>query len=175
MPPVATKVMSPSAQVGAVSARRAAARRADTVVVTLAAQLTRWSVPALRITLGLVFLGFGLLKFFPGASPAEQIVTQTVEALTFGLVHGTGAVILTAIVETFVGLVLLTGRCIRVGLVVLAVVLVGIMSPIVLFPGELFGHGMTLMGQYVLKDLVFAAAAAVVAAVTLGARLTRDA
>ncbi|MEV7962602.1 DoxX family protein [Oerskovia paurometabola] len=149
--------------------------RSDAVAVALAAHLTRWSVPALRVTLGLVFLGFGVLKYFPGASPAEQIVTQTVGALTFGVVEGTAAVVLTAVVETVIGLTLLTGRWLKVGLVVLAVALVGMMSPVVLFPGELFGDGMTLLGQYVLKDVVFVAAAAVVAAVTLGARLTCDA
>ncbi|WP_225227664.1 DoxX family membrane protein [Oerskovia rustica] len=149
--------------------------RADAVVVAVAVHLTRWSVPALRVTLGLVFLGFGVLKFFPGASPAEQIVTQTVGALTFGVVEGAAAVVLTAVVETVIGLTLLTGRWLKVGLVVLAVALVGMMSPVVLFPGELFGDGMTLLGQYVLKDVVFVAAAAVVAAATLGARLTCDA
>lgn len=151
------------------------AHRVDTAILGLATFLNRWSIPALRVSLGLVFFGFGLLKFFPGASPAEQIVTQTVEALTFGLVHGTGTVVLTAVVETFVGLTLLTGRWLKVGLVVLAVVLVGVMAPAVLFADELFGDGMTLMGQYVLKDIVFVAAAAVVAASALGARLTRDA
>ncbi|RXR22429.1 DoxX family membrane protein [Oerskovia turbata] len=144
------------------------------MVVALAVHLTRWSVPALRVSLGLVFLGFGVLKFFPGASPAEQIVTQTVGALTFGVVEGTAAVVLTAVVETVIGLTLLTGRWLKVGLVVLSVALVGMMSPVVLFPDELFGDGMTLLGQYILKDVVFVAAAAVVAAVTLGARLTCD-
>lgn len=153
----------------------ARARRSDTVTLALATFLTRWSVPALRISLALVFLGFGVLKFFPGASPAEQIVTRTVEALTFGVVHGAGAVLLTAVVETFIGVTLLIGRWLKVGLLVLAVALVGIMAPVVLFPGDLFGDGMTLLGQYVLKDIVFVAAAAVVAAVTLGARLTREA
>ncbi|MFF2622421.1 DoxX family membrane protein [Oerskovia jenensis] len=155
--------------------RQGPARRSDAVVVALAVHLTRWSVPALRVTLGLVFLGFGVLKFFPGASPAEQIVTQTVGALTFGVVEGAAAVLLTAVVETVIGLTLLTGRGLKVGLIVLAVALVGMMSPAVLFADELFGDGMTLMGQYVLKDVVFVAGAAVVAAVTLGARLTGDA
>ena len=149
--------------------------RSDAALVALTAVLVRWSVPALRVMLGLVFLGFGVLKYFPGASPAEQIVTQTVGALTFGVVEGTAAVVLTAVVETVIGLTLLTGRWLKVGLVVLAVALVGMMSPVVLFPGELFGDGVTLLGQYVLKDVVFVAAAAVVAAVTLGARLTCDA
>lgn len=149
--------------------RRAAARR---LREGLCERLAAWSVPALRVALGLVFLVFGVLKFFPGASPAEQIVRRTVEALTFGLVDGTAAVVLTAVVETAVGLALLTGRALRAGLVVLAVTLAGVLSPVALFPGDLFGDGMTLMGQYVLKDVVLVAAAGVVAAATLGARFT---
>jgi|SRR6478609_4249489 len=149
--------------------------RVDTAVVATARFLTRWSVPALRVALGLVFLGFGVLKFVPGASPAEEIAARTVETLTFGLVGGTAAVLLTAVLETFIGLCLVTGRFLKVGLVALAVAMAGILSPIVLFAGDLFGHGMTLLGQYVLKDLVLVAGAAVVAAVALGARLKLEA
>ena len=147
----------------------------DAAVAATARVLTRWSVPALRVALGLVFLGFGVLKLVPGASPAAAIAARTVETLTLGLVGGTAAVVLTAVLETFIGLTLLTGRLLRAGLLALAVAMAGILSPIVLFAGELFGHGMTLMGQYVLKDLVLVAGAAVVAAVALGARLRLDA
>ncbi|PTU57944.1 DoxX family protein [Sphaerisporangium cinnabarinum] len=147
----------------------------DAAVAATARVLTRWSVPALRVSLGLVFLGFGVLKLVPGASPAAAIAARTVETLTLGLVGGTAAVVLTAVLETFIGLTLLTGRLLRAGLLALAVAMAGILSPIVLFAGELFGHGMTLMGQYVLKDLVLVAGAAVVAAVALGARLRLDA
>jgi len=150
------------------------ALRADLAVTALARVLTRWSVPALRVALGLVFLGFGVLKFFPGASPAEEIAARTVETLTFGLVPATAAVLLTAVMETFIGLTLLSGRLLRTGLVVLAVAMVGILSPVALVGDELFGHGMTLLGQYVLKDVVLVAGAAVVAAVALGARLRLD-
>lgn len=176
------RVAHPSAPSTTPSARRRAtvlperlAGRVDAAVDATARFLTRWSVPALRVALGLVFLGFGVLKFFPGASPAESIAARTVETLTFGLVGGTAAVVFTAVLETFIGLTLLTGRLLRTGLVALAVAMAGILSPIVLFAGELFGHGMTLMGQYVLKDLVLVAGAAVVAAVALGARLKLDA
>ena len=52
----------------------------------------------------------------------------------------------------------------RFGLVMLAVAFVGILSPIVFFPGELFtADGPTLLGQYVLKNVVLIAAALVVA------------
>ncbi|MFI2102257.1 DoxX family protein [Isoptericola sp. NPDC019693] len=151
------------------------ALRLDVAVSALARFLTRWSVPALRVALGLVFLGFGVLKFFPGASPAEEIAGRTVETLTFGLVPATTAVILVAVMETFIGLTLVTGRLLRVGVVVLAVAMVGILSPVALFGDELFGHGMTLLGQYVLKDVVLVAGGAVVAAASLGARLRLEA
>ncbi len=154
---------------------RSIARKIDTTITILARFLARWSVPALRVALGLVFLGFGALKFVPGASPAESIAARTVETLTFGLVSGMTAVILTAVLETFIGLTLVTGRLLKVGLLVLGGAMVGIMSPIVLFADELFGDGMTLLGQYVLKDVVLVTGAAVVAAVALGARLRRDA
>ena len=147
----------------------------STGIARAEAQVARWlaahSVSLLRISLGLVFLGFGVLKFFPGASPAEDLVMRTVDALTLGVVSGTPAVVLTAAMETFIGLTLVTGRGLRAGLVVLAGAMVGIMSPLVLFPGDLFPGGLpTIEGQYVLKDIVLAAAGAVVAARALGAK-----
>lgn len=146
------------------SAARAATR--------FAAWLAQHSVTTLRISLGLVIAGFGALKFIPGASPAEELVIQTTEALTFGAVTGTTAVVLTAVLETFLGVTLLTGRWLRVGLVVMAGWLGGIMAPVILFPGEMFAGGFpTLAAQYVLKDIVLAGAWAVVAAHVLGARL----
>ncbi|WP_435737323.1 DoxX family protein [Cellulosimicrobium sp. PMB13] len=147
----------------------------DTAVGATARFLTRWSVPALRVAIGLIFLGFGVLKFVPGGSPAETIAARTVETLTFGVVGGTTAVLFTAVLETFIGLCLITGRFLKIGLLALAVALAGILSPLVLFFGELFGDGMTLMGQYVLKDAVLVAGASVVAAVALGARLKLEA
>lgn len=126
--------------------------------------LAQHSVPALRISLGLVIAGFGVLKFIPGASPAEELVMQTTEVLTFGAVSGTTAVVMTAMLETYLGLTLLTGRGLKVGLLVMAGWLGGIMAPIVLFPNEMFPNGFpTLAAQYVLKDVILAAAWAVVA------------
>ena len=134
--------------------------------------LTAFGVPTLRISLGLVIAGFGLLKFFPGASPAEGLAMQTTEVLTFGLVDGRPAVLATAAIELALGLILMTGRCIKPGLVLMAGWLAGILSPVVLFPAEMFPGGLpTLAAQYVLKDVVLAAAWLVVAAEAFGARM----
>ncbi len=150
-------------------------RTAVTAVVDrLADILTAHSITVLRISLGLVFLTFASFKFVPGASPAEDLAVATVDKLTFGLVSGDMALLLTAVTETIIGLTLLTGRFVKVGLVVLAGALVGILSPLVLFPDQMWsGNGPTLTGQYVFKDIVLVAGGLVVAAHALGAQLRR--
>jgi uncharacterized membrane protein YphA (DoxX/SURF4 family) len=142
--------------------------------LALSRWLARYSIDVLRVTLGLVFLGFGLLKFVPGLSPAESLAAQTLDILTLGLIPARLGLILVAGLETTIGLLLLTGRGMRLALALLVVELIGIMSPIVLLPGEMFRgapFAPTLAGQYVLKDIVVGAAGLVVAARTLGARL----
>jgi len=145
---------------------RAAAHR-------IAKLLARHSIGLLRVSLGLVFLGFGMLKFFPGLSPAEPLVVRTMEVLTLGIIPGPVALAGVAALETFIGLALLIGgRMLGFGLLALAAAMVGILSPLVLFAGDLFGSGPTIEAQYILKDVVLAASALVVAAKALGARLT---
>lgn len=140
--------------------------------------LIRYSVIALRISLGAVFLGFGVLKYFPGVSPAQSLVLATMHLLTFRLVPsvipGMAAMAVVATLESVIGLLLITGRRMRLALVLLAVELAGILSPIVLLPGRMFAgpdHMPTLEGQYVLKDVILLAAGMVVAAVAGGAAL----
>jgi uncharacterized membrane protein YkgB len=129
----------------------------------------RHSVTALRLSLGIVFLAFGVTKFIPGVSPVRELVEHTVGTLTFGIVTGTAAMVVTATIETFIGLTLVTGWGLRAGLFVLLASMVPIMSPLVLFPGELFPGGLpTLEAQYVFKDLVLAAGTLVVTAKAMG-------
>ena len=138
----------------------------------LKALLERWSVPALRVALGVVFVAFGVLKFFPGMSPVESLVEATWGVLTFGIVGGPLALILTAVLETVAGLALISGVFARFGLVLLAVTFVGIFSPLLFFPDAIFeAGGPTLLGQYVLKDVVLVAAALVVASRVLRGRI----
>jgi putative oxidoreductase len=141
------------------------------MIDTIRGVLSRYSIDILRVSLGLVFLGFGSLKFIPNASPAEEIAKRTLDTLTFGLIDGSSALVLTAIMEVFIGLTLVTGKLLKTGLVVLAGALIGIMSPLVLFFGDLFPGWPTLEGQYVLKDIVLASAGLVVGAKALGARM----
>jgi uncharacterized membrane protein YphA (DoxX/SURF4 family) len=140
--------------------------------------LARHSITLLRISLGLIFLGFGLLKFFPGHSPAAALAARTLGVFTLGLLPADVDRVLVATLETTVGLCLTTGWFLRPGMLLLGVNMVGILSPLVFFPHELFPRGLTaptLEGQYVVKDAVLLCAGLVVAAHGLGARLVVEA
>jgi uncharacterized membrane protein YphA (DoxX/SURF4 family) len=135
----------------------------------------RHGMDALRISLGVTFLIFGAFKFVPGLSPAEPLVTRTLHALSLGLVGQGPAMVLTAVVETVIGLTLTTGRFLRVGVALLGVAFVGILSPLVLFAGDLvLRHGPTLEAQYVFQDIVLVAAGFAVAGHAVGARIVAD-
>lgn len=140
-------------------------------------QLVRHSLTALRVAVGLVFLGFGVLKFFPGVSPAQGLTEATTDILFLGLVPGPLALVFIAALESAIGLIFVTGRGMRLGIWLLAVEFVGILSPLVLLPGRLFAGphlAPTLEGQYVLKDLILVAAGMVIAAGTFrGGRIVR--
>ena len=136
--------------------------------------LVRYSIALLRLSMGLVFLGFGVLKFFPSISPIEELATRTTVALTLGLVTGHHAMDLIAGLECLIGACFLTGRFLRVGVWLMAVQMLGAMSPLLLFPGELFHgpfHAPTLAAQYIIKDIILVAAGMVVAATWTGAKI----
>jgi len=142
--------------------------------------LVRHSIAALRISVGAVFLGFGVPKYFPGVSPAEGLAADTTHVLFLGLVPPDVALVIVATMECFIGICFLigTGPVMRAAIWVLAAQFVGILSPLVIEPAALFSgphHAPTLEGQYVLKDIILVAAGMVIAAGTFrGGRMVRD-
>jgi putative oxidoreductase len=130
------------------------------------ARFTRGAgIPLLRIGLGVVYLWFGVLKLFPGGSPAQDLVERTVSALTFGIIHGDLARLSAAITEIGIAVVLLSFRAPRLCAVVLIGHVVLVSTPLVLFPGEMWGGPLqaSFEAQYILKNLVTVAAAVVIA------------
>ncbi|MDQ3676675.1 MAG: DoxX family membrane protein [Actinomycetota bacterium] len=156
-------------------ARSRPAQRLEEIEFALHRWLVAHSVTFLRVSLGAVFLGFGFLKFFPGVSPAEDLVVRTTSILTFDLLPDSVAIVAIAVLECVIGLWLISGRALRGAIYLLAVQLVGILAPVVLLGGSLFSgpHGApTLQGQYVLKDVILVGAVLVIAATVRGGRLT---
>jgi len=143
----------------------------------ITAALARAGVPVLRLGLGIVFLWFGVLKFFPGLSPAADLATRTIERLTFGAISPETALLLLAAWETLIGLGLLSGRFLRATLFLLALQMAGAVTPLLLFPGETFTQfplAPTLEGQYIIKNIVLIGAAMVVGSTVRGGRLVPE-
>jgi len=128
--------------------------------------LGRHAITFLQISMGVIILGFGFLKYFPGLSPAEHMVLTVNRDLTFGLMPDRITLMLFATFECVIGLSLITGFGLRVIIYPMGAWAVGILSPLVLMPAELFSgpdHTPTLEGQYVLKDVILLAATLVIA------------
>lgn len=117
-------------------------------------------VTLIRVFLGVNFLWFGMLKFFPGVSPAETLATMTINVLTFGLIAPTVSMKLLALWEVLVGLGFLSGRFIPFFVRIFMIHMVLTFTPLFLFPELCFTHppfALTIVGQYIIKNLVFIA------------------
>jgi uncharacterized membrane protein YphA (DoxX/SURF4 family) len=139
--------------------------------------LADMGIPVLRVALGVVFLWFGLLKLIPGLSPAEGLAGKTIETLTLGVVPPSVSLPALGVVESLIGIGLLTGWFLRAVLLVLAIQMLGTLTPLVLFPDEAFVRFPfvpTLEGQYIIKNLVLIAAAMVIGATVRGGRLVAE-
>jgi uncharacterized membrane protein YphA (DoxX/SURF4 family) len=140
--------------------------------------ITAWmaknGILLLRISLGIVFFWFGVLKFFPSVSPAETLATDTISLLTFGIVAPDISLPLLAAWEVAIGLGLITGRFMRVTLLLLFLQMLGTVTPLVLFPDaawRVFPIVPTLEGQYIIKNIVLVSAGIVIGATVRGGNL----
>jgi len=127
--------------------------------------MTEYGIRLLRISLGIIFLWFGVLKFFPGSSPAEQLATNTISILTFGLIKPAVSIYLLAAMETLIGLGLIFRIFLRTTLLILFFQMLGAITPLFLFPAETFTIipiSPTLEGQYIIKNIVLISAGIVI-------------
>ncbi|HTP24786.1 MAG TPA: DoxX family protein [Anaeromyxobacteraceae bacterium] len=139
--------------------------------------MARNALALLRMSVGIVFLWFGLLKFFPGLSPAQDLVARTVRILTFGVVPPAISVPVLAAWECLIGLGLVTGRCLRGTLALLFLQMSGTILPLFFFPHETFTRvpfAATLEGQYIIKNMVIVSAGLVIGATVRGGALVAD-
>lgn len=143
--------------------------RFDRVDANITAWMAGSGITILRIALGIVFLWFGTLKFVPGLSPADELVRATVPFLPGDLF-----VPFLGLWEVVIGLGFITGRALRLTILLLFLQMPGTLSPIVLLPERVFTvfpFALTLEGQYIVKNVVLIAAALVIGATVRGARL----
>lgn len=147
----------------------------DTADRFLTASMARHGILILRVSVGVIFLWFGFLKFFPGLSLAQDLAVKTIDILTFGLVPTKIALMALATWECAVGLGLVFGVFLRATLFLLWLQMIGTAAPLFFFPSESFTripYVPTLEGHYIIKNLVLASAGLVVGATVRGGRLS---
>jgi uncharacterized membrane protein YkgB len=121
----------------------------------------RYSPTFLRLTLGIVYLHFGYLKFYPDLSPAETLASQTVMGMSWHWLDAHTSLRLLAILECAIGLGFLFHVWMRGVFVLFVFHMIGTFVPLYVLPEFAFKIAPlapTLEGQYILKNVVFVAA-----------------
>lgn len=131
--------------------------------------MARYGLPILRIGLGIIFFWFGALKLWPGLSPAEELVRNT----TY-FVNPDWFLPVLAVWEMAIGLGLIFNIFMRLTLLLLFLQMPGTALPLVILPEvvwTVFPYGLTLEGQYIIKNLVLIGAGLVIGGTVRGGRI----
>ena len=135
-------------------------RTYDELDIFITKFMSKWGITFLRYSLGIIYIWFGILKPF-GLSPAQELVENTVywfdNPKTFVPILGWW--------EVVIGLTMCIKPLIRVSIFLLFIQMPGTFLPLVLLPEVCFNNfpfGLTLEGQYIIKNLIIISAALVV-------------
>ncbi len=122
--------------------------------------LARHSISLLRWSMGIVFIWFGALKFIPGLSPAEGLIRASVPLVPMEIF-----IPLLASWEIIIGIGLISNRWMRTTILLLLLQMIGTISPLFVRPDLVWiamPFGLTMEGQYIIKNLVLVSAALVI-------------
>ena len=122
--------------------------------------MSKWGVTLLRYSLGIIYIWFGSLKPLR-LSPAQELVENTV----YWFENPKTFVPILGIWEVVIGITMIIKPLIRVSIILLFIQMPGTFLPLVLLPEVCFTSfpfGLTLEGQYIVKNLIIISAALVV-------------
>ena len=131
-------------------------QKLDRMDKTITDTLKKLAFPVLRYSLATIFIWFGLLKII-GVSPAQQLVANTVY-----WVDPSWFVPTLGWWELIIGLLFLYKPLIRGAIFLLLPQMLGTFLPLLLLPAVTFTtipYGLTLEGQYIIKNLILISAA----------------
>ena len=138
----------------------------------LTAWMGRYGLTMMRVALGIIFFWFGALKLFPGLSPAEDLVRNSVPFVDPVLFQP-----VLAVWEMAIGLGLITGYFMRLTLLLLFLQMPGTALPLFVTPEAcftVFPFGLTLEGQYIVKNLALITAGIVLGSTVRGGRIVTE-
>ena len=122
--------------------------------------MSKWGLTLLRYSLGIIYIWFGALKPL-GLSPAQELVENTV----YWFENPKTFVPILGIWEVVIGITMIVKPLIRISIFLLFIQMPGTFLPLVSFPEVCFTNfpfGLTLEGQYIVKNLIIISAALVV-------------
>ena len=141
--------------------------RLEKLDIIVTSFMNKWGVTLLRYSLGIIYIWFGALKPL-GLSPAQELVENTVywfeDPKTFVPILG--------VWEIVIGITICIKPLIRVALFLLFLQMPGTFLPLILFPDVCFTNfpfGLTLEGQYIVKNLII-----ITAAIVVGSTVRKD-
>ena len=148
----------------------------DRIDLRITRWMARYSLDVLRFALGVIFIWFGALKFFPGLSPAEELVRNTIYFFDPDFF-----IPILAAWEVLIGVGFLSGffttKLQRATILQLFMQMVGAALPLILLPEVVwtnFPFVLTLEGQYIIKNLVIIGSALVIGATVRGGRVEAE-
>jgi uncharacterized membrane protein YkgB len=147
----------------------------DRIDLAITGWMSANGILLLRLSIGIIFLWFGLLKFFKGLSPAEALAIKTIDKLTFHMLNENVIITVLAAWETIIGIGLIFKIYLRATLLLLFLQMLGTFTPLFLFPSDVFTHfpyALTIEGQYIFKNIVVISGGIVIGATVRGRRLT---
>ena len=135
-------------------------KRFDDLDIYITEFMSKWGLTLLRYSLGIIYIWFGALKPL-GLSPAQELVENTV----YWFENPKTFVPILGIWEVVIGITMIVKPLIRISIFLLFIQMPGTFLPLVLFPEVCFTNfpfGLTLEGQYIVKNLIIISAALVV-------------
>ncbi|MEV9594815.1 DoxX family membrane protein [Aliarcobacter butzleri] len=116
------------------------------------------TIKLMRLSLGIIFVWYGMLKFFPTLSPAEDLAIKTIDIMFFHLIAGSLSIKLLAILEVAIGIGFLSGYYTKLVTIIFLGHMLCTFAPLFILPELSFTHApyaFTLVGQYIVKNIVF--------------------
>ncbi len=156
----------------AVSPRQIWLDRFDAIDRAITSWMARYGMVIMRVGLGIIFFWFGALKLVPGLSPAEDLVRNTIYFIDPDIFLP-----ILAVWEMAIGIGLIFGLFMRLTLLLLFLQMPGTAMPIFVLPEVVwtsFPFGLTIEGQYIIKNLALIGAALVLGGTVRGGRLVPE-
>jgi len=114
-----------------------------------------------RLSLALIYIWFGILKFITGLSPAEDLASEAMSRLFHKTLSHDFSLKLLAGWEVFIGIGFLIGKPLKYWTRLALIHMLFTFTPLFLIPELCFTKipfAFTLVGQYIMKNLIFVGA-----------------